>query len=292
METYRLKQFCLIVETGSLTTAAKLLNVTHSSLSKSMKVLQQELDRNLLQPSGRGLSVTEQGHEIYKAAKEMLETENRLFSSHTAIHGTSVKMGSPEIFLGGLSDALCAGLFHDSSATLLDLEPGELEKRIGDRQIDFGVTYAPYPSELVEIAEIGRYRVGCFHLEGSFKGLPLNELPFVVPAQGLSNNPLGIKERDGWLESLHPRNKVYAVNLLSTGLDMTLAGACAIYIPTFVARRINAARGSGGKLVEFALPRDVKKSFHTAYAIRSRGRPEDRDFKKFCSVIRKMIQGD
>lgn len=287
METNRLKQFCVIVETGSLTTAAGLLNVTHSSLSKSMKVLQQELKKDLFQPRGRGLSVTEQGFETYRSAKELLTTEHRLFSDSAPSSREFIRLGAPEVFLGGLVDAVATGIFEERAATLLDLEPGDLEKRISEGQLDFGATYAPYPSERIDISEIGRYRLGCYHLAGAFKGCSFNDLPFVVPTQGLSANPLGIKERDGWLESLHPRNKVFSTNLLNTALELTQSGACAIYIPSFVANRINAK--GPAQLTEVPLPRDVKKSYHTAFAIRSAGRPEDREFKKFCSTIRKII---
>lgn len=43
MDTKRLRQFCAIAETGSLTKAAELLHITHSGFSKSMKLLQDDL---------------------------------------------------------------------------------------------------------------------------------------------------------------------------------------------------------------------------------------------------------
>ena len=42
MDTNRLRQFCAIAELGSMTKASKLLHITHSGLSKSMKLLQEE----------------------------------------------------------------------------------------------------------------------------------------------------------------------------------------------------------------------------------------------------------
>jgi len=64
METDRLKYFCVIVDTGSLTKAAEVLGVSHSGLSKAMSVLQGELGFKILVPKGRGLELTEKGREL------------------------------------------------------------------------------------------------------------------------------------------------------------------------------------------------------------------------------------
>jgi DNA-binding transcriptional LysR family regulator len=79
----------------------------------------------------------------------------------------------------------------------------------------------------------------------------ISDIPFAVPAQGLSSNPLGIKERDGWLESITPRNRQFVVNLLSVGLELTRQGLCAIFIPKFVARNYP-------DLIELAIPHAQK----------------------------------
>src|SRR5689334_693560 len=79
METNRLKQFCLIVETGSLVKASQLLHITHSALSKSMKFLQNEIGVSLFCSVGRGIVPTEEGLLIYKRAKDFIEQENHLF---------------------------------------------------------------------------------------------------------------------------------------------------------------------------------------------------------------------
>jgi LysR family transcriptional regulator, salicylic acid-responsive activator of bsdBCD len=69
METNRLKQFCVIVETGSIVKASQLLHITHSALSKSMRCLQEEIGFSLLRRQGRGLALTEDGLHIYQRAK-------------------------------------------------------------------------------------------------------------------------------------------------------------------------------------------------------------------------------
>ena len=72
MDTRRLAQYCAIVECGSLTSAAELLSVSHSGLSKAMALLQQELGVSLFRPRGRGLEVTDQGRAVYLKSKTIL----------------------------------------------------------------------------------------------------------------------------------------------------------------------------------------------------------------------------
>lgn len=288
MDTNRLRQFCAIVELGSMTKASKLLHITHSGLSKSMKILQEESGLVLLRPSGRGIALTEHGSLIYSRAKEFLNKEEQLFNIEKNTPRSTLKIGAVEIFLMPMGEQIKRFPFEDNIITLLDLDPGNMEQLIANRQLDFGITYVPFPTENVEITEIGKYRLGCYHLKGVFEGKKITELPFVVPAIGLSSNPLQIKERDGWLESIYPRDKRYSVNLLSTAVELTLQGLCAIYIPDFVAQKINAARKTKELLIEFPLQKN-QKNIQRAFLLRHKDQSEDATFKQLCRMVKEAI---
>lgn len=282
METDRLRQFCLIAETGSLTRAAELLHITHSGLSKSMKLLQEELDCALLRPSGRGLALTEAGMQIYRKAKLFLAHEEELFQRPSALEQKSLRIGTVEIFLLAQCGQLKQPELADYNLTFLDLNPGQMEQMIAERQLDFGITYAPYPMEQVDIIEAGSYQLGCFCLKGRFKGWDIRDIPFAVPAQGISNNPLGIKEHDGWLESMTPRYRKYSVNLLSTGLELTRQGLCAIFIPKFVARNYP-------ELVELPIP-SAQKALQRAFLLKHKDHPQDQLFRILKKTIKSLLQ--
>ena len=288
MDTNRLRQFCAIAELGSMTKASKLLHITHSGLSKSMKLLQEESGLVLLRPAGRGLALTEEGLQIYRRAKEFLENEEQLFKVEKNTLRSTLRIGAVEIFLVAMGEQLKHHPFENNIITLLDLDPGNMEQLIATRQLDFGVTYAPFPMENVEITEIGKYQLGCYHLKGAFERKKIKEIPFVVPAMGLSSNPLQIKERDGWLESIYPRDKKYSVNLLSTAIELTLQGLCAIYIPDFVAHKINAARNSKELLIEYPLQRN-QKNIQRAFVLRHKDQAEDTTFKQLCRMVKEAI---
>ena len=288
MDTNRLRQFCAIVETGSLTKASELLHVTHSALSKSMKLLQQELNCVLLRPAGRGLAVTAVGWQMYERAKAFLNQEESLFKLEPIVKQCTLKIGTVEIFLIAMGELLSDGLFNEHATTFLDLNPGEMEQMVVDRQLDYGLTYVPFSMKNLEIVDIGQYRLGCYHLKSAFKGRPIAEIPFVVPNQGLSTNPLGIRERDGWLDSVFPREKKYFVNLLSTGIELTLQGLCAIYMPDFVARKINQTRKTHEKLVQHPLSRNQEK-FHRAFMMRHKDNLDLVTFKRLCQIMKRLF---
>lgn len=288
METNRLKQFCAIVETGSLIKASQLLHITHSALSKSMKHLQEEIGIVLLRPSGRGIVPTEQGIQMYQRAKDFLEQENNLFKLKNDTATSSIKIGAVEIFLLCIGKHFKQHLFENNSITLLDLDPGNMEQMIANRQLEYGITYSPFPMEQIEIIEVGKYRLGCYYLKNNFAGKHISEIPFVVPSQTLASNPLGIKERDGWIDSLYPRNKKYSVNLLSTAIELTLQGLCAVYIPDFLANKINATRKHKEILEEYTLSKN-QKNLQRAFMLRHKDQKETPIFKQLFKIVKETI---
>lgn len=283
METNKLRQFCVIAETGSMTKAAELLFITHSALSKSMKLLQEDLGCLLLRPSGRGLVLTEEGVRIYQNAKHFLELEDQLFRVTPEVQQSVLRIGMVEIFLLTQSGQLRHSQLANYKFVLLNLSPGEIEQLVANKQLDYGITYAPFPMDKIEVIDMGKFSLGCYCLKGRFKGMDIKDIPFAVPAQGLSGNPLGIKERDGWIESITPRNKKYSVNLLSTGLELALQGLCAIYIPKFVARHYP-------DFEEIIIPK-VQRSTQRAFLIKHKDQPQDAIFKMLKKTLISVIGG-
>lgn len=68
----QLEAFVLIVETGGVTTAAKQLNLTQSSVSKLLSGLETELGFVLFDRVGRQLRLSEQGRAFLKKARETI----------------------------------------------------------------------------------------------------------------------------------------------------------------------------------------------------------------------------
>lgn len=289
METLRLKQFCTIVETGSIAKAATLLHITSSGLSKSMKILQDELGKRFLRPVGRGLSITEEGTRFYKNAKALLEMEHQLFYATHKSKPHHLKIGTTESFIAALCQNINSELPHHTSISILDLTPGQIEQMVASRELDYGITYTPFPMEKVDVVEIGRYQLGCYHLEGQFSNMGISDIPFAVPAASIPTNPLGIKERDGWMEGIVPRYRQFLVNLLSTGIELTLQGLCAIYIPKYLAAHINNKRSGQPRLIEKSVPKALKTE-QSAFLISHADKSNNKDLKRIKKLIRSTIK--
>jgi DNA-binding transcriptional LysR family regulator len=193
METNRLKQFCTIVETGSLTKAADLLGITHGGLHKSLRVLESDLGFAVTIGKGRGIEITEQGLEFYPKALDILRTIEKVFQRDPKSDSTEYKIGSLEIFLALLpKNLLITPTFSDRRISFQELSPGEIEIAVQKRVLDVGITYIPVPTEGVEYLRIRKFRMGIFCAEAKLASRPLTEIPFVVPSTTLSSNPMNI----------------------------------------------------------------------------------------------------
>jgi DNA-binding transcriptional LysR family regulator len=291
METNRLRQFCVIVETGSLSRAAELLRITHSGLSKSMTNFQEELKLPLIQPNGRGIAITQDGLRIYQNAKVFLESEQKLFFSREKDQSDEFRIGTVEIFSKAITDGLKNSSIEHERLKIVDIEPGAIEQQINAGNLDIGITYLPFSQPNLKLISLGKFKLGCFHRNDVFQDVDFQELPFVVPAKLLPENPQGIKERDGWHDSLLPRKIAFKTNLLSIAIDLTMAGLAAIIIPYFVADIINQSLASSEKkLKERLLPSRPPNFQQTAYVICSERYSEDHRLRSVCKIVRSAIR--
>lgn len=235
METNRLKQFCTIVETGSLTKAADLLGITHGGLHKSLRVLENDLGFPLTVGKGRGIEVTEQGREFYPKALEVLRTIEKAVQKDSKSELKEYKIGSLEIFLKRLPEnLLTTPTFLDRRISFQEMSPGQIEVAVQKRILDVGITYIPMPTEGIEYLRIGKFRMGIFCTQAKLASKPLSEIPFVVPSATLLSNPMDILNTDGWKEGLFLRRIGYRASSLATAIDILKVGNAAIFMPTFL----------------------------------------------------------
>ncbi len=67
----KLKTFHAAADTGSLTAAANRLRISQSAVSRQISALEYQIGTPLFRRHARGLTMTEQGRVLFKAAKEM-----------------------------------------------------------------------------------------------------------------------------------------------------------------------------------------------------------------------------
>src|SRR5215510_4239419 len=93
MHVETLKTFCDLVETGSLSRAARLNLVSQSAVSQQLRALERRYGRRLIERAPRiGARATEAGRLLYDELKPMLERlaglEQRLRARSDAVAGT------------------------------------------------------------------------------------------------------------------------------------------------------------------------------------------------------------
>ena len=72
MRIDQFQQFINIVDYGSMSKAAEILNISQPALSVSMKKLEDKLGFSLFDKSGRTLNLTSYGEEVYQSAKRII----------------------------------------------------------------------------------------------------------------------------------------------------------------------------------------------------------------------------
>ena len=291
METDRLKQFCTIIEAGSLSRAAELLGISHSGLSKSISTLETELGFAVFQPQGRGLVPTARGREIYLGAQAILEQVQNLQRGSAVEEKLDLRLGVLEIFTAHFIGRIARQAFAGTPFEILELSPGQIEAALIERRIDMGLTYVPLPQAGIDYLKLCPLELGIFARRGEFARVPLAEIPFVTPTTQFPLNPLGIKERDGWPESLFPRNRRYRVNLLSTGFDLVRSGACAIFLPEFLVRHHNEETAHANHLVKIPFPPHFPDLDRAAFLVKRTDDVESKAMKRLSAAVRTLIKG-
>lgn len=286
METDRLRYFCAIAETGSLTKAADLLGISHSGLSKAMAVLQEEVGYRILTPKGRGLELTPRGRELYDKARTILEMVSGLRIQDPG-KTTPLRIAFPEVIALTVSESIAKEL--DGEVTIEDLDSGEIEARVLDRRCDFAFTFVPFPHKDLDHLKIATVAISSFCLHGKFRGMDPEKIPYVVPTAAIKDNPLSIRIRDGWNPSL-ARLAPFKAGSLSIALKMAQAGVCAVYTPEFMISYLNSLTIKSRELTPLELPSGRKKKERTHRDIFLVKRAAEEESKTMKTVVRIVRQ--
>ena len=78
MELKQLEYFCMVVEAGSISEAARRLNMSQPPLSYHMKMLEEELHVTLFQRGRRKIELTDAGRLLYERAGTLIHLERAI----------------------------------------------------------------------------------------------------------------------------------------------------------------------------------------------------------------------
>jgi DNA-binding transcriptional LysR family regulator len=117
METAYLHSFLLVVESGSMSEAARRLDLTPAAVAQQVRTLEREFQAPLLARAGRTVQPTEAGHRLVQRARALL----REVSDIKALLGSDTAGG--ELLVGTINTALHS-LLPDILARFAKAHPG------------------------------------------------------------------------------------------------------------------------------------------------------------------------
>lgn len=292
MDINRLRYFCTICQTQSLTRAAEFLNLSPAALSKAMKLFEEEVGLELVRPSGRGIVITQEGLRLAEKGRQILEDVEQLpaYAKGQRRDGQELRLGSFEVFTTYLLGELYAELAGSYDLVVHELTPGKIEEALVERKVDLGLTYVPVPHHDLDHLQVGKVRMGVFGLQGKFKNKSLDGLPFAVPVEPLQGSPTKAQGLDGWLPSYGARQVRFKVTLMESALELMRRGLAVAYLPSFVVDLHNEYVQPKYRLEEldFSI-----KSGNTApvYLVKRKDEKETALMKKIAKIVRLNLTG-
>ena len=285
METKRLKQFCTVIETGGLRSAAELIGMSYGALSKSLKILEGDLGIQLFLPEGRGIVPTNEAIVIYKKAKNIIAQVEDLNVIEEKPEENTIKIATFEVF-GTYFLHILKPLLESYKLDLHETRQGELESFVSKNIVDFGITYEPIPTPGVDFLKITSVKMSIFATKNQFNDCDFEKIPFVAPIQPVKGAPSGVKGLDGWPEHKFPRQIRHRVDTLESAMELSRDGLCAIYLPNFIAKIHNQFVKDNYKLYEKRLPPGFKQVKRDVYIVKPKSSKESLEMKKVAKWLR------
>ena len=191
----RLGYFVQIAELGSLTRTAERLGIAQPSLSRQMRLLEQELGVTLFTRGHRGMQLTEAGEALrLRIAGPMRQIGHALYEirSLPAETGGNVVYGMPPTAIYALAGALArrvAASAPNISLQIVDANSGHLLEWIKRGDLDGAILYGPTPTGVNatrlledELMLVGPPQSG-LAADGMIDFRELGALPLILPSR-------------------------------------------------------------------------------------------------------------
>jgi DNA-binding transcriptional LysR family regulator len=162
MHVETLKTFCDLVDTGSLSRAARLNLVSQSAVSQQLRALERRFGRRLIERAPRvGARATEAGRLLYDEVKPLLErlgtVEQRLRARGHVVAGTVRVAAVYSVGLHTLPPAIkrCLADYPQVNVRLSYRRTNEVVAACLDGEVDLGIVAVPARRPGLEIAPLG-----------------------------------------------------------------------------------------------------------------------------------------
>ncbi|MFV0335179.1 MAG: LysR substrate-binding domain-containing protein [Tropicimonas sp.] len=250
MDTRRLEAFTKVVDLGSVTRAASVLNIAQPALSQQMISLEAEFSARLLNRSTRGVTPTDAGKVLYRYAKiimRQVEETRRNVLEHDGRMVGNVAVGlapwSSVSLCGGALIAEVRASHPGVRLQICDAFLIRLSEMVLNGELDMAVLYGKSPARGLNYIELGEEHFSIAAPPGLLPGAGstidnevLADLPLVMPVR--QSFARQMVERA--CESVHKTPditvEVHSASNLVAALD---AGCGATVLPVEVAQNLS-----------------------------------------------------
>jgi|SRR3954447_1162944 DNA-binding transcriptional LysR family regulator len=196
-----------VLETKSMSIAAKNLHVTQSAISQSISLLEKEFGVQLFKRSRQGTIPTDEGKSIIKKMLEILKKSNELkeeIQSITSSYNGELKIATiPTIFMTFLPKALSKFKkdFPQIKVTILEMENEQVIEEVNQNKVDLGLIFLfnsvedKFPEQISfhSFHYQGRFNVivpkdSILALSKELQLMDIKDYPFVIYGKSFYNN--------------------------------------------------------------------------------------------------------
>ena len=143
----QLRSFHAVAKTESITLASKLLNISQSTITKQIQLLEEFYSINVINRHARGVTLTDLGKKLFEITSRIFELEEnaiQLFSSNLNIHkGTLVTGTSGTYYIIKLIKEF-KKLHPGIDLKIISSNSNEILDKLYNFQIDLGVIGKPF----------------------------------------------------------------------------------------------------------------------------------------------------
>jgi DNA-binding transcriptional LysR family regulator len=144
IDTSLLRAFVAAAETGGMTSAARLVNLTQAAVSQQVKRLEDTLGRRLFERDRRGLRLTPSGERLLVRARRLLALNDEVWALMTAPDFTGeVRLGVPHDVVGPYMPPVLKSFDQAWPGVRVSLDcrnSSHLSRALGRREVDLILT--------------------------------------------------------------------------------------------------------------------------------------------------------
>ncbi len=168
MNLRHLEVFHAVMQAGSVTGAAHLLNVTQPAVSNVLRHAEQQLKFKLFERIGGRLQPTPEACDLFPDVQEIfgrIDTLNRSVDDIRGGRAGRLVIAASPTFVNVYLPKVVASLHQPDSGVQVTIHSlptaTAIEERVARREVDIGLVYAPVMDPSVVVEEVARSRVVC-----------------------------------------------------------------------------------------------------------------------------------